>query len=306
MVVAIRAATDLQAVRDSVEIVVVSPFATDAFDAATASIRRVWPGRVRVMRAGAPPNDTTRARPLEIRAASGDPVLAALALAGTAPDGVVRLVRDSTTPADTAWARAGGAVVVWPRDPTERGWQARAAVDTAFGVTVVSSALVSPMWRGRSATVVAPAYLVDASEVGNAILPIYLLALAGVALAYALGASVSGPWGGSIAALALLSLDTYRLWSRQVMTDVPSTTLLFALAWLHVPAVAWGVWVELAGWICPLTPLENWLRMKGGVPAYGTSFIGHYLVPVLYPAGLTRTAPRSCSRLKARASPRKR
>jgi hypothetical protein len=63
-----------------------------------------------------------------------------------------------------------------------------------------------------------------------------------------------------------------------------------ALAWLHVPAVVWGVWVELAGWTCPLTPLENWLRMKGGVPAYPTSFIGHYLVPVLYPAGLTRTA----------------
>ena len=63
-----------------------------------------------------------------------------------------------------------------------------------------------------------------------------------------------------------------------------------ALAWLHVPAVAWGIWVELAGWICPLTPLENWLRMQGGVPAYTTSFIGHYLVPVLYPAGLTRMA----------------
>ena len=61
-----------------------------------------------------------------------------------------------------------------------------------------------------------------------------------------------------------------------------------ALAWLHVPAVVWGAWVELAGWTCPLTPLENWLRMRGGVPAYPTSFIEHYLVPVLYPAGLTR------------------
>jgi hypothetical protein len=62
------------------------------------------------------------------------------------------------------------------------------------------------------------------------------------------------------------------------------------LAWLHVPAVAWGAWVELAGWICPLTPLENWLRTQGGVPAYTASFLGHYLVPVLYPAGLTRAS----------------
>lgn len=60
------------------------------------------------------------------------------------------------------------------------------------------------------------------------------------------------------------------------------------LAWLHLPAMAWGAWVEFAGWICPLTPLENWLRARGGLPAYSADFVGQYIVPVLYPAQLTR------------------
>jgi hypothetical protein len=59
-------------------------------------------------------------------------------------------------------------------------------------------------------------------------------------------------------------------------------------AWAHLPAVAWGAWVELAGSVCPLTPLENWLREQGGAAAYRSSFIEHYVLPVLYPASLTR------------------
>lgn len=59
------------------------------------------------------------------------------------------------------------------------------------------------------------------------------------------------------------------------------------LAWLHLPAVAWGALVEFTGWICPLTPLENSLRALGGKPAYGSDFIGRYLLPVLYPTDLT-------------------
>ncbi len=61
-----------------------------------------------------------------------------------------------------------------------------------------------------------------------------------------------------------------------------------AVAWVHLPAAAWGVLIELAGWICPLTPLENALRLKGGEAAYAGDFIGHYVTEVLYPAGLTR------------------
>ena len=60
------------------------------------------------------------------------------------------------------------------------------------------------------------------------------------------------------------------------------------LAWLHLPAVAWGVFVELSGRLCPLTPLENALRRRAGDATYEASFVEHYVVPVLYPAGLTR------------------
>ncbi|MEJ2367090.1 MAG: DUF2784 domain-containing protein [Acidobacteriota bacterium] len=60
------------------------------------------------------------------------------------------------------------------------------------------------------------------------------------------------------------------------------------VAWLHLPAAAWGALVEYAGLICPLTPLENRLRLAGGSAAYRGDFIQHYLIPVLYPAGLTR------------------
>ena len=62
------------------------------------------------------------------------------------------------------------------------------------------------------------------------------------------------------------------------------------LAWLHLPAVLWGIWIEYAGWICPLTPLENQLRRMGGEAGYGGDFIGHYLTAMIYPQGLTRTA----------------
>ena len=57
--------------------------------------------------------------------------------------------------------------------------------------------------------------------------------------------------------------------------------------WLHAPAVAWGAVVEFTGWICPLTPLENWLRMKGGGPGYQGDFLSHWLLPLLYPSFLT-------------------
>lgn len=60
-----------------------------------------------------------------------------------------------------------------------------------------------------------------------------------------------------------------------------------AVAWVHVPAAIWGAVVEFAGWICPLTPLEGWLRDRAGQAAYGTGFVEHYVVPLLYPAALT-------------------
>ena len=60
------------------------------------------------------------------------------------------------------------------------------------------------------------------------------------------------------------------------------------LAALHLPALAWGVWIELSGGICPLTPLENALRVQAGGAGYAGGFVERYVVPVLYPPGLTR------------------
>jgi hypothetical protein len=59
------------------------------------------------------------------------------------------------------------------------------------------------------------------------------------------------------------------------------------LAWLHLPAVTWGVWVEMAAWPCPLTPLEQWLRNRAGQAGYSGGFVEHYVLRTLYPAELT-------------------
>lgn len=56
---------------------------------------------------------------------------------------------------------------------------------------------------------------------------------------------------------------------------------------LHLPAAAWGVLVELMRWPCPLTPLEQRLRVAAGEAGYSGGFIEHYVLPILYPAGLT-------------------
>jgi hypothetical protein len=59
------------------------------------------------------------------------------------------------------------------------------------------------------------------------------------------------------------------------------------LAALHLPALAWGCWVEVSHSICPLTPLENHFRELGGEAGYTGGFLAHYLLAVLYPPGLT-------------------
>lgn len=59
------------------------------------------------------------------------------------------------------------------------------------------------------------------------------------------------------------------------------------IAWLHLPAAVWGAFVELYRHDCPLTPLENRLRAEAGLTTYGGGFIDHYIMPVIYPSGLT-------------------
>lgn len=58
---------------------------------------------------------------------------------------------------------------------------------------------------------------------------------------------------------------------------------------LHIAAAGWGAFIEFAGWVCPLTPLENWFRDKAGQESYRSDFVARYLLPVLYPEGLTRS-----------------
>jgi hypothetical protein len=60
------------------------------------------------------------------------------------------------------------------------------------------------------------------------------------------------------------------------------------LVWIHLPAVIWAAIVEFFGWVCPLSPLENWLRRRGGRAGYPSDFIAHYFLPVLYPEELSR------------------
>jgi hypothetical protein len=69
---------------------------------------------------------------------------------------------------------------------------------------------------------------------------------------------------------------------------------LLALRWrraalAHLPCAAYGTLIELYGWVCPLTPLENWLRRRGGQAGYLGGFVDRYLLPVLYPEPFPRS-----------------
>ena len=66
--------------------------------------------------------------------------------------------------------------------------------------------------------------------------------------------------------------------------------LVFAskkIAFIHIPSVIYGACIELFHFICPLTYLENWFLRKAGMKSYSSSFIEHYLIPIVYPDNLT-------------------
>jgi hypothetical protein len=152
LVSAVRAATRLARAHDSVEIVIVSPFAASAVDGATAAIRRLWPGPVRLVRAGASPNDTGG------RGAPDVGRRAAIRLRYLSPfsarcGGGAVCASSATRPLPRqCLAREGRTVVVWPRDASApTGWSPRAIPDTAFAVTVygATDGSVSPGARDR-------------------------------------------------------------------------------------------------------------------------------------------------------------
>jgi hypothetical protein len=61
------------------------------------------------------------------------------------------------------------------------------------------------------------------------------------------------------------------------------------IIWLHFPAAVWGAFIEFSGRVCPLTPLENHLRITSGSAGYSGGFIERYLIPIVYPSGLNRS-----------------
>ena len=76
-----------------------------------------------------------------------------------------------------------------------------------------------------------------------------------------------------------------------VIFAISGALLIFKWRWiifLHLPAFFWAVYIEITGAVCPLTPLENALRSNSGTSGYSGGFIEYYVVPVLYPAGLTK------------------
>ena len=60
------------------------------------------------------------------------------------------------------------------------------------------------------------------------------------------------------------------------------------LAWVHLPAAVWGVMIEFFGWWCPLTKWENHFLRQAGKAGYDGGFVAHYIMPIIYPPGLTR------------------
>lgn len=141
---AIRTASRIAPRSDSIEFVLVSPFAEEEVDDATARIRATWPGRVRTVRVAAAsvPNATGA---LEVKAAANDAVAAGLSLVSMSiSSSPVRVVRGRTTSEDSAWARARGHVLVhWPASDSSADWTHRPTLDaigavTARGATVVA------------------------------------------------------------------------------------------------------------------------------------------------------------------------
>ena len=59
------------------------------------------------------------------------------------------------------------------------------------------------------------------------------------------------------------------------------------IIYVHVPALIWGIYIELTHSVCPLTYLENWFLQKANLTTYSEGFIPYYLVPIVYPNNLT-------------------
>lgn len=160
LILAIRASTALRDHVDSIELVIASPFTAQRFDAATDSIRRLWPGRARLVRVAVAAEPASRR--IELVGTGDDPLRAAIALLGPRSGAVSRIARGALTPADSAFASGGGVLVAWPRDPTSPVADTVGAV--AAGGVVVVAAFARPTLQLSSS----PAFSVVAHWVDGA------------------------------------------------------------------------------------------------------------------------------------------
>lgn len=141
---ATRRAVDASSEADSLELVLVSPFAQEELDAATSKMRAAWPGKIRLVQVAAVDSRAVKPR-VQIRADANDAVAAGLSLMGVvAPEGSVRLVRTPPTPDDSLWAASAGHVLVhWPERDGVAGWKHRASIDAIGGVSANGASLVA-------------------------------------------------------------------------------------------------------------------------------------------------------------------
>ena len=146
LIAALRAASVMRERADSFELVIVSPFVARSFDAATDSIRRLWPGRARLVRVAS--RDTSAPPRIVVAGPGDDPLRATVALMGARRGADVRLLRATPGAPDSAAARAGTVVVHWPVRPAAT-WPA-SRTDTIGGVTAGVAVVVAPFERGAT------------------------------------------------------------------------------------------------------------------------------------------------------------
>lgn len=149
IVAAKRAAARFRGRADSVELVIVSSFASEQLDAATARVRAEWPGRARLVRVSATP-ETGPARAPALAATADDPLAVAVGASLVVTPADVRIARGGLGASDSAWTREqpGRVLVHWPMATAPAGFVARATPTTAVGLATRSHAMVAPFHRG--------------------------------------------------------------------------------------------------------------------------------------------------------------
>ena len=149
LVAAMRTASGMRDRADSIELVIVSPFVEEEMDAATDSIRRLWPGKARLVRVVSAADSVARSVvPLELRATFGDPLQVSVSFARPHSKAGAIIVRDALSAADLQMASAEGRVVVeWPAAGRPAGTLSRAKADTIGGVIADAAIVVAPFER---------------------------------------------------------------------------------------------------------------------------------------------------------------